>query len=68
MSIVVSVNNEKKSLSSGLVLSVALQDWGYECKNIAVAINGEFVPRSQYVSRVINEDDCLDVLAPVQGG
>jgi sulfur carrier protein len=34
----------------------------------AVAINGQFVPRSQLVTFTLNEGDQIDVMSPIQGG
>lgn len=33
-----------------------------------VAINGEFVPQPSYASRIVEEGDVLEILAPVFGG
>jgi sulfur carrier protein len=41
---------------------------GYQDKRIAVAINGKFVPRSQYDDTPINEGDEVDVIQAVGGG
>ena len=34
----------------------------------AVAVNREFVPRSQYADRVLRADDRIEVIRPVTGG
>jgi len=34
----------------------------------AVAVNGQFVPRSRYASQALSEGDRLDVVQPVAGG
>ena len=64
----VSVNNEIKSVTAQTLLSDALQDWGYGDSNIAVAINHEFVPRSTYAARALNDNDQIDIVRPVGGG
>jgi sulfur carrier protein len=33
-----------------------------------VAINREFVPRSQYAARLLRPDDAIEVIRPVTGG
>jgi len=68
MSIELSVNNEKKSLTDNLLLSDALQQWGYGESKIAVAINGKFVPRSTYTERELLNGDQIDIVKPVGGG
>ena len=64
----ISLNDQAKQLPTGAKLAQALLDWGYQCEKIAVAVNGDFVPRSQYQQYVLCENDSVDVVAPVQGG
>jgi sulfur carrier protein len=68
MTIELSVNNESKSLAGNTLLSDALQQWGYGESKIAVAINGEFVPRSTYTERELLNGDQIDIVKPVGGG
>ena len=68
MTIELSVNNEKTSLTSNTLLSDALLLWGYGDSKIAVAINGEFVPRSTYGERTLFSGDQIDIVKPVGGG
>lgn len=68
MTIELSVNNDSKSLASNTLLSDALQQWGYGDSKIAVAINGEFVPRSTYRERELLNGDQIDIVKPVGGG
>lgn len=68
MTIELSVNNESTSLASNTLLSEALQQWGYGDGKIAVAINGEFVPRSTYNERELLNGDQIDIVKPVGGG
>lgn len=68
MTIELSVNNESKSLTIDTLLSDALQTWGYGDSKIAVAINGEFVPRSTYTERALCNGDQIDIVKPVGGG
>jgi len=68
MTIELSVNNEKKTLTDNILLSDALQQWSYGESKIAVAINGEFVPRSTYTERELLNGDQVDIVKPVGGG
>lgn len=68
MTIELSVNNEIKTLTDQALLSDALQQWGYGDTKIAVAINGEFVPRSSYSERLLSAGDLIDIVKPVGGG
>lgn len=49
-------------------LSDAMAVWNYHSKKCAVAVNGEFVPRSEYQERILHDGDTIDVVAPVGGG
>lgn len=62
------VNGEARSVNEGIALADALTEWGYSCGQVAVAVNGEFVARGEYGGRLLRAGDCLDVVAPVQGG
>ncbi|AKH68415.1 thiamine biosynthesis protein ThiS [Spongiibacter sp. IMCC21906] len=64
----VSVNNDAKQCDPQQPLTVLLAEWGFEREKIAVAVNGDFVPRSHYQQFTLSDGDNVDVLAPVQGG
>jgi sulfur carrier protein len=62
------VNGEKRTLSAVQSIDDVLRELGFDAKKIAVAVDGEFVPRSEYAQRAINDGAHLDIVAPVQGG
>jgi sulfur carrier protein len=64
----ISLNNQPQQLHKPMPLIQALQLWGYGDGKIAVAINGEFVPRSTYNERLLNAGDQIDIVKPVGGG
>jgi sulfur carrier protein len=64
----ISVNNEVLAIAPQIYLSEALNQWGYADTKIAVAINGEFVPRSTYTERQLHTGDKVDIVKPVGGG
>lgn len=64
----VMLNGQSRSLPRATSVSNALQEWGYSCERIAVAINGEFIARGDYARRLLDERDLVDVVAPMQGG
>lgn len=66
--ITISVNNEHKQIDCQCSLHHALELWGYRSATIAVAVNGEFVPRDQYPHYQFGEGDCIDIVAPISGG
>ena len=68
----VSINGEAIQLDSQLtvaeLLSQHLSRQGQQNKRVAVAVNGEFVPRSQYTQTSINNNDEIDIVTAVGGG
>tara|TARA_B100000446_G_scaffold111138_1_gene103815 strand:- start:1183 stop:1386 length:204 start_codon:yes stop_codon:yes gene_type:complete len=63
-----SLNNETKSLPHPMSLSDALQHWQLCDSLSAAAINGEFVPRSNYSNTALQDGDKIDIVKPVGGG
>ncbi|MBY0449065.1 MAG: sulfur carrier protein ThiS [Cyanobacteria bacterium] len=45
-----------------------LASLGYETQSVAVAINNEFVPRNTFSSRLVQPEEVLEILSPMQGG
>jgi sulfur carrier protein len=64
----ISVNNESKQIATNTSLSDAITQWGFGETKIAVAINGDFVPRSTYAEKIILVGDKIDIVKPVGGG
>ncbi len=62
------LNGETVVLPQAASVAAALTAWGYRSERIAVARNGEFVARSDYATIILNAHDCIDVVAPMQGG
>ncbi len=49
-------------------LQQALEHWQEDSGRFAIAVNGEFVPRSQYDTFQLNDRDQIDLVKPVGGG
>lgn len=64
----VSLNGEKITLAESLSVALLLEQQGFQGEKIALAINGSFVPRSQYTDTLINDGDEVDVIQAVGGG
>jgi sulfur carrier protein len=62
-----SLNNQLQSLDDNTTLSAFLEQYP-PGGSFAVALNGEFVPRSRYADTLLAEGDELDIVAPVGGG
>ena len=63
-----SVNNTLTDMPDNTLLSDAIVAWGLADSKIAVAINGEFVPRSSYNEYCLQAGDEIDIVKPVGGG
>ena len=64
----ISVNGEIKEINTNLNVNELIDELGYTAKGFAVAVNTTFVAIDAYESTLINENDQIDILAPVQGG
>ena len=68
-SITITLNGKTlKCDGNGLSLTSLLEREGFADKKVAVAINGQFVPRSSYDERMVSDADEIDIVAPMQGG
>jgi sulfur carrier protein len=62
------INGENRQIESVTSVLQLLQHLGYEPNAIAVALDGRFIPRHQYETFSIQENQALDIVAPMQGG
>jgi sulfur carrier protein len=64
------LNGEDTELRPGEPLLVALAHVGVapDARGVAVAINGEVVPRARWESQTLPEEARVEVLAAMQGG
>jgi sulfur carrier protein len=63
------LNGERTDLSEGTAVHDMLVDLGRaEGRGVAVALNGEVVPRAAWSDTVLAEDDQVEVLAAIGGG
>lgn len=63
-------NGDEQNLDEGATVRGLLQEAGIdpERKGIAVAVNGEVVPRETWGEAVLQERDRVDVIHAVSGG
>ena len=64
------LNGEETQLQAGESLSEVLADLGIsaQARGVAVAVDGEVVPRGAWDSLVLHPDARVEVLAAMQGG
>ena len=67
VSMKVIVNGENFELVHSANLTQALREFAVK-EPFAVAVNGQFIPRSQCDTYLLNEDDRIELLSPIQGG
>ncbi|EWH05827.1 thiamine biosynthesis protein ThiS [Pseudoalteromonas lipolytica SCSIO 04301] len=61
------INGQSAVVAEQISLSEALANYGAR-PPFAVAVNGDFVPRSQCEIKTLNEGDSIELLSPIQGG
>jgi sulfur carrier protein len=68
--VTVVVNGQPHEVSSGLTVNRLLEALGHDSAGagIAVAVNGEVVPRGAWPATALRERDRIEVLGAAQGG
>jgi thiazole synthase len=66
----IELNGEPRELPEGATLADAVRESGAECeaRGVAVALDGEVVPRGEWGSTPLAEGRRVEVLAAIQGG
>ncbi len=67
MQVVINGNTHQLSKDQPSIQSL-LESLGYETPSVAVAINGTFVPRNTFATRLVQPEEVLEILSPMQGG
>ena len=62
------VNGKQISLETPVSVSEFLTENNYQTKRIAVEINGEILPKSQYESRIPSDSDTIEIVTFMGGG
>ncbi|EPJ47815.1 MAG: ThiS protein [Osedax symbiont Rs1] len=62
------LNNNSFEVESNCTLSQIIDIAGFAEQTIAVAINGEFVPKSAYTNTALQVADQIDIVKPIGGG
>ena len=64
----ITINGQPLELATPIDIAACLEQQGYGGKIVAVARNGEFVPRSNYANVILEDGDDIEIVAPMQGG
>ena len=62
------LNGENKKISKNSNIDQLLKDLDLENVRLAVEINKEIVPRSNYGLHALNEDDIVEIVQAIGGG
>lgn len=61
------VNGERKDIAAH-DLEGLLIELDYENRHLAIAVNRQMVPRTQWGATALNSGDLIEILTPRQGG
>jgi sulfur carrier protein len=62
------VNGREQETSAAQTVEELLKDLGYQQSQVAVALDGEFLPRRLYAATKLQDQMDLEILLPMQGG
>lgn len=62
------INGEPRDVAAVATVADLLAWLRYQPGSVAVARNGQFVPRGSYAQTAVQEGDDLEFVAPMQGG
>ena len=68
MPIHVTINGRDLELPETISLASYIEERGLAGRRLAVAHNGDVVPRDDYSETIINDGDTLEIVRPVGGG
>ena len=68
VSVNVNVNGEHRTLRHDTTLAELLAQLGHASESVAVAVNGDFVPRADRAQRVLQGGDQVACFKPIVGG
>jgi sulfur carrier protein len=64
----VTINGESRELAAGATVEAAVRELGADGRGVAVALDGEVVPRAEWPSTEVRDGQQLEILRAVQGG
>ncbi len=66
--IILTVNGESRTVDDGTSIIKLLETLGIEQRRVAVAINGEVVPRTEHEQTSLKDGDQVEIVRMVGGG
>ena len=62
------INGKEREVHSSKTVTELVQELKIDAPNIAVALNCQVIPKSQYPETLINEGDQIEIVHAVGGG
>jgi len=62
------INGKTIEVGNNLTAQQLLSEMGYKDKRIALEINGEVTPKSEYSNKIIVENDRVEIIVAIGGG
>jgi sulfur carrier protein len=67
-SVIIALDGKPHAVPIGTTLEALVTGVGHAAQTVSTAINGDFVPRAQRVSRVLVAGDAVLMFQPIVGG
>jgi len=62
------INGIKKTYKTSLTLETLLNELDHASKKVAIEVNDEIIPRSQYKNKLVVDGDKIEIINAVGGG
>ncbi len=62
------VNGKELKARENMTVSILLKEQGFRAERVAVELNGEICPKSQYDNVILKDDDVIEIVSFVGGG
>jgi len=62
------INGVEKTYTSNLTLETLLNELDHAGKKVAIEVNEEIIPRSQYKNKLVVDGDKIEIINAVGGG
>ena len=62
------INGERKTIETPINITELLEILNISIKLVAVAINGEIIPKTFFSTKLVLENDKVEIVNPVGGG
>ena len=66
--ITILLNGKNKQIDSNTSIGQLLRNLNFENKRLAVEINQEIIPRSDFSRHILNESDRIEIVQAIGGG